>query len=390
MRSRPHHRVRVRPAMVVVVALLSTTLGACGFEEPPLEPVTREVLNRVEIPPISGRSAVMDAMVIDASTHTLYVADATDLSHQGVDVVDITDLPGRYTRFISTGGTLPNGLVIVPEVHRLYTGNDDGTVSVIDTDPASKTYQTIVDTLNMNGKLAADLITYDPVDHKVYVASPDDGFLTAIDPRTNRIVDRIENLGLVDQPMYDPADGMLYVSAVDTNLLIRIDPRTDRVLKRYPFDVACEPHGIAVNPKTNQGLIGCADKDEPVTISWDFTTEQPLRYFDLAGAGDLLEYDASVDRFFFAASNYAPAEMAEFSGSAPITYLTSVPTSHKSHDVAYDDVHKAIFTYDGRLREAGLWEFPDPMTRCDAQLKHCHAETGVPSPLTNGAPPRGA
>jgi hypothetical protein len=145
---------------------------------------------------------------------------------------------------------------------------------------------------------------------------------------------------------------------------------------------------MAVNPRTNQGLIGCADKDEPVTISWDFTREAPIRYFDLAGGGDLLVYDQASNVFLFAASSYAPAEMAVFSGS-PISYLTSVPTSHKSHNVAYDDAHRAIFTYDGRLREGALWEFPDPLTRCDKALTHCSSEPRVPLPAVNGAPPQG-
>lgn len=353
-------------------SLLAVLLASCGFQEPALQPITRETLSRIEIPPIHDRTAVMDAMVIDPVTHILYVADATDPAHQGVDVVDISSPPGRYVSLISTGATLPNGLAIVPELRRLYTGNDDGTVSVVDIDPASSRYQTIVDTISMNGRGAADLLDYDPRDDRVFVANPDDGFITAIDPRTDRIVGRIDNLGLIDQPRYDPADGMLYVGAVDDNLLIKIDPRTDRVVQRYAFAVACEPHGIAVNPHTNQGIIGCADKDEPVTIAWDFARGQAIRNFDLAGAGDIAIYDEASNHFLFAASNYAPAEMAVFSGS-PIQYLTSVPTSHKSHAVAYDDVHRMIYTYDGRLREAGLWVFPDPVTLCDAQLSHCRA-----------------
>ncbi len=363
-------------------------LSSCGFQEPPLEPITREVLHRVEIPPIDHRTAVMDTMVVDPATSVLYVADATDPAHEGVDVVDIHELPGRYLKIISTGDTLPNGLVIAPDVHRLYTGNEDGTVSVIDVDPGSPRYQTVVDTLNVHGKLAADLVDYDPVEHRVFVNSPDDGFMTAIDSRTDAIVGRVDNLSLADQPMYNPADGMLYIGAVDDNQLVKIDPRTLKVVQRYTFDVPCQPHGLAVNPRTNQGLIGCADKDEPVTISWDFTREAPIRYFDLAGGGDLLIYDRASNHFVFAASNYAPAEMAVFSGS-PITYLTSVPTSHKSHDVAYDDVHHVIYTYDGRLREAALWEFPDPVTRCDAALTHCTSEPNVPPAVENGAPASG-
>ncbi|MGI0129132.1 MAG: YncE family protein, partial [Thermoplasmata archaeon] len=302
-------------------------LSSCGFQEPPLEPVTYEVLNRVEIPPLARQTAVMDAMVVDPATQTLYVADGTNTAHYGLDVIDMHTYPGKYVKFISTGDSIPSGLAIAPDVHRLYSGQDDGTADVIDIDPASPAYQTIVGKVPLNDKLGADLATYDPVDHLVFVNSPDDGFTTAIDSRTDKVVGNVENTGLIDQPIYDPVDGMIYVGAIDDNQLLKINPHTLKIVGKYPFSVACEPHGLAIDPTTDQGLIGCADKDEPVTISWNFRTEQPIKYFDLAGAGDLLIYDQKTDRFIFAASNYAPAEMAVFSGS-PINYLTSVPTSH--------------------------------------------------------------
>jgi DNA-binding beta-propeller fold protein YncE len=362
-----------RRSRALLLSLLASVLaGGCGFQEPALQPITREPITRVEIPPIHNRTAVMDVMVVDPSTRTLYVADATDPTTFGIDVIDISTSPGRYVKTIRTGDSFPNGLVIAPDVKRLYTGNDDSTVRVVDLDPASPGYQTIVGSIGTGGRLASDLIDYDTRDHKVYVANPDDGYLTAIDSRTNRIVGRVDGLGLIAQPRYDSADGMLYVGAVDDNQLIQIDPRTDRVVQRRSLDVPCVPHGIAINPTTNQGIIGCADKDQPVTIAWDFTRFQPIRTFDLAGAGDLVVYEPSTDHFYFAASSYAPAEMAIFSGT-PINYLTSVPTSHKSHVVAYDSVHRLIYTYDGRLREAALWVFPDPTAFCDAQLKHCRA-----------------
>jgi DNA-binding beta-propeller fold protein YncE len=367
----PMRTLRRGRAGALVVTMLAGALAAgCGFQEPALQPITREALTRVEIPPIHGRTASMDVMVIDTATQTLYVADATDAASYGIDVFDVSTSPGRFVRLIRTGDTFPNGLVIAPDVQRLYAAADDSTVRVVDLNPASRTYQTITATVSTGGKLAADLIDYDTRDHKVYVANPDDGVLTAIDSGTNRIVGRVDGLGLIAQPRYDPADGMLYVGAIDDNLLIKIDPRTDRVVQRRTLDVPCIPHGLAINPATNQGIIGCADKDQPVTIAWDFARFQPIRTFDLAGAGDLVIYDPTSDKFYFAASSYAPAEMAIFSGS-PISYLTSVPTSHKSHVVAYDTVHRMIYTYDGRLREAGLWVFPDPTARCDAQLKHC-------------------
>ncbi|HEY0411144.1 MAG TPA: hypothetical protein VGE42_12855, partial [Candidatus Dormibacteraeota bacterium] len=252
----------------LLLSLLASVLaGGCGFQEPALQPITREPLTRVEIPPIHDRTASMDEMVVDPATQTLYVADQTDASAQGIDVFDISSPPGRYVKTIRTGATFPNGMVLVADVKRLYTGNDDGTVGVVDLDPTARTYQTMVSSVTTGGRLASDLITYDTRDHKVYAANPSDGFLTAIDVRTNRIVGRVDGLGLIAQPRYDSADGMLYVGAVDDNLLFQIDPRTDRVVQRRSFDVPCSPHGIAINPSTNQGIIGCADKDQPVTIA---------------------------------------------------------------------------------------------------------------------------
>ncbi len=359
---------RSRALLLTLVA--ATLAGGCGFQEPALQPITREPLTRVEIPPIHNRTASMDEMAVDPTTQTLYVAEQTDPSTQGIDVFDISVSPGRYVKTIRTGTTFPNGMVFAADVKRLYTGNDDGTVGVVDLDPTSRTYQTMVTSVATGGRLACDLITYDTRDHRVYVSNPDDGFLTAVDTRTNRIVGRVDGLGLIAQPRYNSADGMIYVGAIDDNLLIQIDPRTNTVVRRRTIDVPCIPHGIAINPTTNQGIIGCADKDQPVALTWDFTRFAPIRTFDLAGAGDLVIYEPATDHFYFAASSFAPAEIAIFSGS-PITYLTSVPTSHKSHVVAYDTVHHMIYTYDGRLREAALWMFPDPTAFCDAQLKHC-------------------
>ncbi|MGH7750758.1 MAG: YncE family protein, partial [Candidatus Dormibacteria bacterium] len=121
-------RLRLRRSGGSVLGLLLALLvGACGFQEPALQPITREPLSRIEIPPIHNRTASMDVMVIDPATRTLYVADATDPAKQGIDIIDISTSPGRYLRTISTGDSFPNGLVIAPDVQRLYAANDDST-----------------------------------------------------------------------------------------------------------------------------------------------------------------------------------------------------------------------------------------------------------------------
>lgn len=361
---------------VLPLFALAQLLVACGFNEPALAPITTEPMSQVPIPPLARGTLSAGAMVIDPTTHMLYAADGTSPQHQGVDIFDISTPPGRYLTYAPTGDAA-NGVVLVPDLHRLYVASDDGSVGVMDTDPSSTTFGKILDTISTSEVGAADLLTYDPRQQKVYVDNPDDGRLSAIDvrpgsPTIDTVVDHVDNLGLTSQPMWDPADGMIYVSEVDNNQMAKVDPRTDRVVATYPFDVPCEPNGIAVNPTTNQGIIACSDRDNEVTIGWDFRTEQVIRYFDLAGGGSLVTYDAKTDRFILAASGYYPnAEIAIFSGASPITYLTSVLASHRSAGVAYDNSSDLIYTYDGVLRQASLWVFPDPVAQCNAALTKC-------------------
>jgi DNA-binding beta-propeller fold protein YncE len=333
-------------------------LGACGaFREPAIAPITRVAVGRVEIPPIQGQTAPIDIMVVDQATHRMWVADRLDL---GIDLIDISSVPGRYVRTIPNRVS-PHGLVIAPDLQLLYSGNDDSTVSVIDINPASPKVNTVIKTIAINGQGLTDLMEYDPVDKKIYAVNPDDGMVTAISTQTDKVVGQIKNLPRVDQPRYDPVDGMLYATGIDENAVYKINPRTDTLISTTAIPVNCEPHGIAINPRTNKGVIGCADVDQPVALVWDFGANKMVRSFDQSGAGDVVIYDAIVNQFLFAASNYAPAEMSIFDGAGAINYLTSVPTSHKSHTVAYDETHNMIYTNDGRHREAGLWYFPNPV-----------------------------
>lgn len=381
----PHQRSE-RPnwRLGAIVATITLILTGCGgFAEPALQPITKEVPVSAAIPPVHGQTAAFDTMALDPADHRLYMADSTD---QGVDVMDVSVPPGRFLTTIPLQ-TIPHGIAIANDVQRLYTGNDDSTVSVVDINPSSPSRYTILATINTNGQSIADLVDYDPVDRKMYVANLDDGFMSAIDVKSNAIVKQIPNLGKIEQPRYDSADGMVYIGNDDRDSIIQINPRTDTVVKEYPLPVKCVPHGLAINPATNQGIIGCSDKDNPVTLAWDFTTKRVIGSFDLAGAGDAVIFDAQAGHFYFAAASYAPAEIAVFNG-APIRFLTAVPTSHHSNAVAYDPAQQLIYTYDGKHLEAALWAFPDPVAGCfgaEAQraadgaprdsTPHCHPRT---------------
>jgi len=378
MKGRP----RALWSAAMSTALVVGVAACAGFEEPALQPLTTVAISRVAIPPVHGKSALFDVMAIDQSAHRLFVADALD---QGVDVVDVSAPPGRYVTTIGLSA-VPNGLVFVPSLHRLFAALSDSTVAAIETDPASPAVDTVVGSVSTGGAGVADLIDYDPVDQRLFVTNPDDGFVSAVDVTTNTVVAKISNLGATEQPAFDPVDGMIYVLDGDNNSVAQIDPRTNQLVKQYTLPVVCVPHGMAIDPATNQGLIGCGDKDNLVTVAWDFTSHQTLKTFDFAGGGDQVVFDAKAQHFYFAASGYIPSEVAVFNAN-PITFLTAIATSHRSKEVAYDEGHQLIYTADGLHLQAGLWVFADPVAGCSgaeakfaaqgvprAETPHCHPE----------------
>ncbi len=359
----PSVSTTTRRRNLVLVGCALCILAACGpaattpAESPSIVTTATPTLTHIDIPPIAARTASIDIMDIDQQTHLLYVADRTD---SGVDVFDVSKPTAKYLRTIDMG-TGPNGLSIAKNVNKLFVGNNNSTVAVVDIDPRSSSVNKVIARLNTGGNKRADEMDYDPKEKKVYVANSDDGFVTVIDAVGNSIVKKIDKLGSgLEQPRYNPADGMMYLTGSDANVIFQFDPLKDELMNRFDVTVPCDPHGLAINPTTNQGLLGCSNRKKQQAVAWDFKTARVIATFDQAGAGDMVLYDAKAGRFLFAASNFsAGAAMAIFS-AAPISFLTKVPTAVGSHSVAFEEITQRVYTQDQREGQAGLFSFPLP------------------------------
>jgi YVTN family beta-propeller protein len=319
---------------------------------------TAQPLTHIDIPPLKGKTVSIDILEIDQATHLLYVTDSTDV---GIDIFDISTPPAKYqsTIALSSGS---NGVSLAKNVNKLFVANDDSTVTVIDIDPVSLKANTVIAILDTGGAKRADEMDYDPQDKKLYVANNSDGFVTIIDATTNRIIKKIDQLGSgLEQPRYNPGDGMMYLTGSTGNVLYQFDPVKDQLVKKFDVGDPCNPHGLAINPGTNQALLGCGIKTQQHTVLWDLKAGKAIATFAQAGAADAAIYDAKADRFFLAAANfYRGAQLAIFSGSLPAQFLTNVPTASGCHTVAYDELNKVIYTPDQRPGMAGLISFPLP------------------------------
>jgi DNA-binding beta-propeller fold protein YncE len=340
-----------------------TAAPGAGTAAPTLLPLIPENTNgcvtvsKVPIPPIAGKTASIDIIDIDQQAHLMYVTDRGD---NGIDIFDVSAPTAKYVKTIDTGSG-PNGVVVAKNVNKVFAALNDSSVAIIDVAPGSPTINTVVAKVSTGGKKRADELDYDPTDKKVYVANSDDGIVTVIDATSNKILKKFDNLGdALEQPRYDSKDGMMYLTSSDQNAIIEFDPTKDVMVKKFDVGTKCNPNGIAINPTTQQALLGCSSRSANNAILWDIAGGKVISSFEQAGAGDAVLYSASADRFLFAASNFnRGAVMAIFAGN-PVKFLTNVETAVGSHGVAFDETNKIVYTQDQLPNEGALFSFSLP------------------------------
>ena len=345
-----------------------TVAGSPGAPTPTPQPTllppiagdtTVVALTKIPIPPLSGKTASIDLIVIDQEAHRLYAGDRTT---NGVDVFDITTKDAKYIKTVDAGSGA-NGVVVAKNVNKLFAGLNDSNVAIIDL-----TTLAVIAKVNTGGKGRADELDYDPKDKKIYVANSGDGFVTVIDAVTNAIIKKFDNLGpALEQPAYNPTDGLMYMTSSDQNAIFVFDPVKDVLVRKDVLAVLCQPQGIAINPKTNQALLGCntgraGTSGTPLTVSWDLTKGIFLGVFGQVGAGDSITYSAKTDRFYFGAHNNPHGSQIGIFSGAPIAFLTNVPTGSFSgaKNLAYDETNNLIYTQDALPGEGSLFSFTPP------------------------------
>ena len=290
--------------------------------------------------PDSASAKFCDTLDIDQENHLLYAGDNWS---GGVDVFDISTPKADYVRTIRILGVI-FGVVVAKNVEKLFVGLSGSQLAVVDTNATSDRANTEIARLYTGGMSHTDLLDYDPVNKKVYAASRNDGFMITVDASTNEIVGRVEGLGPgLEQPRYNSRDGMVYLTSDRGNALLQIDPAENRLVKRFEIPDACYPKGLAINAALNRALIACGNKERSHTVIWDLNEHKILSIIEEAGSGDGAIYDATIDRFFFAAHDYRGGPVIGIYGGDPVRFLAKVHTNRAAGWVAYDRTHRVVY-----------------------------------------------
>lgn len=288
------------------------------------------------VPAVAHSQKFCDTLEIDQEAHRLY---AVDNWAGGVDVVDISTPDAQYLKTIRTRGTY-NGVAIAPDLHKVFVAFSGG-VLVIDTDPASSTFDTIVATIKVGGHGHPDLIDYDPVHHKVYAPNRNDGLMTVIDAVKNEATKEIGGLGgALEQVRFNPADNMVYMAGNADNVLYQFDASTDELVHTFDIGEPCHPNGLAINPRTNVAVLANSGRANKCVV-WDLGNGRVAAVAD-TGGGDGASYDSVADRFFFAASGFRDGPViGVFEGSGK--FLGNAPSARMASWVAYDETNRLLY-----------------------------------------------
>ena len=157
------------------------------------------------------------------------------------------------------------------------------------------------------------------------------------------------------------------MTSSDQNAVFVFDPTKDVLVRKDVLAVLCGPQGLAINPKTNQALLGCnagraGTTATPLTVAWDLQKGIFTGVFGQVGAGDSITYSAKTDRFYFGAHNFPHGSVIGIFSGSPIAFLTNVPTGSFSgaKNLAYDETNNLIYTQDALPGEGSIFSFTPP------------------------------
>jgi len=301
---------------------------------------TTVLMNALVMPKEAVGAKFSDTLDIDQHEHLLYLGDNWS---GGIDVFDIATAQPKFLETLRVRGNI-YGVCVAAPVGKLYVGLLPSAVAIFDITPGSPTKNTLLSRIDTGGRGHSDLLDFDPLHEKVYVANRNDGFVVVIDAGRDEIVGHIDGLGPgLEQPRFNAADGMVYVTGNGNNVLYQIDPERDELVGTLEIGVPSSPNGLAINPTTNQALLAGSDRAHPNTVIYDLGSRSVAEVIEGCGCGDGAIYSAAADRFFFAASSYPDGPVVGIFGGQPVDLISAVASHPRSSWVAFDETNETVY-----------------------------------------------
>ena len=239
--------------------------------------------------PLPGPANRFDYQSFDPSTGRIYMnhmdAGRTlvfDVNQDRV-VAEIADVP-RAT-----------GVWAVPSHHKVYisaAGAHD--VAIVDD-------RTLKIEARVGGIRFPDGIAYAPTADKVFVSDESGGADVVIDGANDAKRSTIDLGGEAGNTHYDSVSHCILVAVQTRNQMVAIDPASEKVVQRYELPGSEHPHGFTIDEPDRLAFISC--EGNAALIVLDLRTMKPIQRLTVADDPDVLAWDPGWRRLYVAAES---------------------------------------------------------------------------------------
>jgi hypothetical protein len=271
----------------------------------------------------SRGNANVDVMGFNPVTRLMYLADRTN---HAIDVID-TQSNVVVGRIAMASNSVPNVPVVAIDLQQLAVSDGLKSVYVWDL----KAPQPQPDKYDMPST-GVDALDYDPINQTIYAVTDDSPYyLVGISLRFKKIMTQTVLPASADLIKFNPVDGKMYVAAEDADNnnagagIIVYDPATDKITAQYKIGPACPGHGIDIDPISNVAVMGCFGGMSNGDVAVDLKTGTLLKTFTDVGGTDTVVFNPNNRRFYAGAGlNTATTSGCPKTAPGPFGALTPV------------------------------------------------------------------
>jgi sugar lactone lactonase YvrE len=287
-------------------------------------PVGRPLVVVADVP-LPGAAKRFDYQSFDSSSGRLYI------SHMHGDRLDVFYAPSGRLLTSMTGFPGATGVLAVPEQHKVYvsvTGRHE--VAVVDT-------RNLATLASITGASFPDGIAYAPAEQRVFVSDESGGTDLVIDARTNARLGLIALGGEAGNTHYDAVAHCIVVAVQTKNQIVAIDPASQRILQRY--DVPCEhPHGFLIDESHRLAFVSCEGDSRLLVL--DLRAMRTTATLKIPAEPDVLAFDPGLERLYVACESGSLAVFEENNGA--LSPLGEYRAPH-AHTVAVDPATHRVY-----------------------------------------------
>ena len=239
--------------------------------------------------PLPGPANRFDYQSVDPASGRIY------MNHMNAGRTIVFDANnGRIVGEVS-GVPRATGVWAVPTHHQVYVsaaGNHE--VAIIDD-------RSLKITARVGGIRFPDGIAYATDADKVFVSDESGGSDVVIDPKTARKRSTIDLGGEAGNTHYDSVSHCILVAVQTRNQLVAIDPVSERVVERYELPGSDGPHGFALDEPDRLAFISSEGNGNLQVV--DLRTMRITQNIKVPDDPDVLAWDPSWRRLYVAAES---------------------------------------------------------------------------------------